>query len=120
LALTLTIFPPLLVNATLGFLLFTSHSLFALGLARLPFFQRHHHSPHEALNDRSKKVATSFDDLSAQSQKMELEQDPINLQTLIQGPSIVTRHPTLLSSIAGAGAGLVQGVAFTPIENVVR
>lgn len=98
-AVTLTILPPMLVNATLGFLLFTSHSLFTLGLSRLSFFQ--------------KKVemedGTEID-----------EEEDINLETLIRGPSIIPSHPTILSAIAGAGAGLVQGVAFTPVENVVR
>jgi len=39
---------------------------------------------------------------------------------LLRGPHIIPRHPTLLSAIAGAGAGLVQGMAFTPVENLVR
>lgn len=29
-------------------------------------------------------------------------------------------HPTLLSMIAGMGAGVIQGVAFTPVENAVK
>jgi hypothetical protein len=29
-------------------------------------------------------------------------------------------HPTLLSALAGAGAGAIQGVAFAPIENAVK
>lgn len=107
-AVALTILPPMLVNATLGFLLFTSHSLFTLGLSRLSFFQ--------------KKVemedGTEVD-----------EEEDINLETLIRGPSIIPNHrgpsiipnhPTVLSAIAGAGAGLVQGIAFTPVEKVVR
>lgn len=98
-AVTLTILPPMLVNATLGFLLFTSHSLFTLGLSRLSFFQ--------------KKVemedGTEVD-----------EEEDINLETLIRGPSIIPNHPTVLSAIAGTGAGLVQGIAFTPVEKVVR
>ncbi|WVQ82950.1 hypothetical protein IAT38_005086 [Cryptococcus sp. DSM 104549] len=93
---TLTIIPPMLVNATLGFLLFTSHSLFSLGLARLPFFQR--------------KLADGE----------ESGEEDINLETLVRGPTIIPNHPTILSAIAGAGAGLVQGAAFTPVENVVR
>jgi len=109
-ALTLTIIPPLAINTTLGFLLFTSHSIFALGLARIPFFQHHHH--HEqtpALNDR--EAVDKID---------EEEEEEITLETLLRGPHIIPRHPTLLSAIAGAGAGLVQGMAFTPVENLVR
>lgn len=85
----LTILPPLIINTTLGFLLFTSHSFFALWLARFPLFRRD-------------------------------EEERINLHTLLAGPTIIPAHPTLLSAISGGLAGLVQGVAFTPIENVVR
>jgi len=50
----------------------------------------------------------------------EEEEEEITLETLLRGPHIIPRHPTLLSAIAGAGAGLVQGMAFTPVENLVR
>ena len=109
-ALTLTIIPPLAINTTLGFLLFTSHSIFALGLARIPFFQHHHHIEQTpALSDRE-----AVDNID------EEEEEEITLETLLRGPHIIPRHPTLLSAIAGAGAGLVQGMAFTPVENLVR
>ncbi|WVW81653.1 hypothetical protein I302_103648 [Kwoniella bestiolae CBS 10118] len=98
-AITLTILPPLLVNTTMGFLLFTSHSFFSLSLMKLQFFQR----PKENTKDGAEE-----------------EEEEINLDTLLRGPSIIPNHPTLLSGIAGAGAGLVQGAAFTPVENVVR
>jgi hypothetical protein len=111
-ALTLTIIPPLAINTTLGFLLFTSHSVFALGLARIPFFQHHHHVP--ALIDHE-----SLDNVQEEEEEEE-EEEEITLETLLRGPHIIPRHPTLLSAIAGAGAGLVQGMAFTPVENLVR
>lgn len=88
-ALLVTVFPPLLVNTALGFLLFTSHSLFSLCLAKLDYFR-----------------GTS--------------NEQISLETLLQGPDLSTHHPTMLSGIAGAGAGVVQGIAFTPVENLVR
>ena len=50
----------------------------------------------------------------------EEEEEEITLETLLTGPHIIPRHPTLLSGLAGAGAGLVQGLAFTPVENFVR
>lgn len=50
----------------------------------------------------------------------EEEEEEITLETLLTGPHIIPRHPTLLSALAGAGAGLVQGLAFTPVENLVR
>ena len=90
----LTILPPLVINTTLGFLLFTSHSFFALTLARLPFFQ-------------------------PSSNMIQIEES-LSIQTILAGPTIIPNHPTLLSSLAGAGAGIVQGMAFTPIENIVR
>jgi hypothetical protein len=108
-ALTLTIIPPLAINTTLGFLLFTSHSIFALGLARIPFFQHHHHNT-PALIDHE-----SIEDVGEEE-----EEEEITIETLLRGPHIIPRHPTLLSAIAGAGAGLVQGMAFTPVENLVR
>jgi hypothetical protein len=114
-ALTLTIIPPLAINTTLGFLLFTSHSMFALGLARIPFFQHHRH--HDA-----QMAPTLVDHESSPTDAVEddEEEEEISLQTLLTGPHIIPRHPTLLSALAGAGAGLVQGMAFTPVENLVR
>jgi hypothetical protein len=109
--LTLTIIPPLAINTTLGFLLFTSHSMFALGLARIPFFQHHHHHDPLTLVDHEPVP---------QEEEGEDEKEAITLETLLTGPHIVPRHPTLLSAVAGAGAGLVQGLAFTPVENLVR
>lgn len=109
-ALTLTIMPPLAINTTLGFLLFTSHSMFALSLAKLPVFQ--HKSESKSLVDHE----GAFD---AESGESDAEEE-ITLETLLTGPHIVPRHPTLLSAFAGAGAGLVQGLAFTPVENLVR
>jgi hypothetical protein len=47
-------------------------------------------------------------------------EEEITLETIIRGPKTVPAHPTLLAAIAGAGAGVIQGMAFTPIENVVR
>ena len=103
----LTVLPPLVINTTLGFLLFTSHSFFALSLAKLPFFR---HERHQDINE-----VTAFDE-----EVSDMDEESINLHTLLSGPTVIPRHPTLLSTLAGAGAGLLQGVAFTPIENVVR
>lgn len=112
-ALTLTIIPPLVINTTLGFLLFTSHSVFALGLARIPFFQHHHsHPPSLVDHENVNGVGGEEED--------DEEEEEITIETLLRGPHIIPRHPTLLSAIAGAGAGLVQGMAFTPVENLVR
>lgn len=111
-ALTLTIIPPLAINTTLGFLLFTSHSVFALGLARIPFFQHHHH--HDTTPSLIDHESTQVEE------EEEDEEEEITLETLLTGPHIIPRHPTLLSALAGAGAGLVQGMAFTPVENLVR
>lgn len=106
----LTILPPLVINTTLGFLLFTSHSFFALTLARLPFFRHPHETPH---------ATTASLDHGGEIDPQD-DEESINIHTLLSGPTIIPRHPTLLSALSGAGAGLVQGVAFTPVENVVR
>lgn len=113
-ALTLTIIPPLAINTTLGFLLFTSHSMFALSLAKLPFFQHKHPGEDSRLVDHEGSMTTG-----ASQQQQGLDEE-ITLETLLTGPHIIPRHPTLLSAIAGGGAGLVQGLAFTPMENLVR
>jgi hypothetical protein len=102
-----TVLPPLVINTTLGFLLFTSHSFFALSLARLPFFQK------------QRPGGTANPPLDFEPNTTETEKS-ITLESLLQGPKVIPRHPTLLSALAGAGAGIVQGIAFTPIENVVR
>ena len=109
---TLTLLPPLVINTSLGFLLFTSHSFFSLSLAKLSFFK------HERFDEEKSVLPLPIAD---ESQARDGDQeDPINLHTLLTGPSTVPRHPTLLSAIAGAGAGVVQGMAFTPVENLVR
>ncbi|WWD05971.1 hypothetical protein V865_004056 [Kwoniella europaea PYCC6329] len=115
-AITLTILPPLLVNTTMGFLLFTSHSFFSLSLAKLSFFQK----PKEVGVDKARYHAPLNPSSDTSKEVEEGEEEEINLDTLLRGPSIIPNHPTLLSGIAGAGAGLVQGAAFTPVENVVR
>jgi hypothetical protein len=111
-ALIVTIIPPLLINTTLGFLLFTSHSFFSLSLARIPFFHPEH-------SDRYRVQSTPFSDETV-SEQQEEEGERINIHNLVSGPTIIPRHPTLLSGLAGAGAGIIQGMAFTPIENTVR
>ena len=120
-ALTITLLPPLVINTTLGFLLFTSHSFFSLSLARLPFFQR----PHQPQSSSPENLRQTLDgvqpsDSATVPDEDEEEEEPINFHTLLTGPTIVPNHATLLSGIAGAGAGIVQGIAFTPVENVVR
>ena len=86
----------------------------------MPFFQRQHHPYDDKSIDESNTLVARCGDAATELEKDEAEEDRINLQTLIQGPSIIPRHPTVLSAISGAAAGLVQGVAFTPIENIVR
>ncbi|WWD22823.1 hypothetical protein CI109_107317 [Kwoniella shandongensis] len=123
-ALTLTLLPPMMVNTTLGFLLFTSHSLFSLGLARLTFFQRKQDVEDEVNNPTEKLLVDQAnaqgDEVGAQTKLEEGNEHQITLETLFRGPSVIPYHPTLLSALAGAGAGIVQGAAFTPVENVVR
>ncbi|WRT63523.1 uncharacterized protein IL334_000428 [Kwoniella shivajii] len=129
-AITLTILPPLIINTTMGFLLFTSHSLFSLSLAKLPFFQKPKSpSTITTTNEDGEEIEIENTDKDRDraryhspliGRKGEPEEEEINFDTLLRGPSIIPNHPTILSAIAGAGAGLVQGAAFTPVENVVR
>ena len=81
------------------------------------FEKQHHRSLDQTPLNQSRRKA---DHITNQTEDNESEKETINLQSLIQGPSSIPRHPTLLSAFAGAGAGLLQGVAFTPIENIVR
>ncbi len=127
LAVTLSLLPPLAINTTLGFLLFSSHSLFSLALARLPVFRRHLDNPVAEMTGTNpgrhvlrhgQRIAP--DDDFANVEEQDYEEHHLTLQTLLQGPSFIPRHPTILSAIAGAGAGIIQGIAFTPIENIVR
>ncbi|KAL1407155.1 hypothetical protein Q8F55_006569 [Vanrija albida] len=113
----ITLLPPLIVNTTLGFLLFSSHSLLSLWLARLPFFHRR-----EVVEEESTvSIFPDFFTLDDGEDGLPIaEEEEITLETIIRGPRNVPRHPTLCSALAGAGAGVIQGLAFTPIENVVR
>lgn len=121
-----TLVPPLVVNTTLGFLLFSSHSLFSLWLARIPYFQRGAECDPEdeddlinfqKLRDPLGSLDGDYGDVIPGASD---EEEEITFENIIRGPKIIPKHPTLLSAIAGAGAGVIQGVAFTPIENVVR
>lgn len=90
--------------------------MFALTLAKVPFFQHEHHHAHSSLMGQAVEPGS----LRPNQDEEEEDEEPITLETLLTGPHIIPRHPTLLSAIAGAGAGLVQGLAFTPVENLVR
>lgn len=121
-----SLLPPLVVNTTLGFLLFSSHSFFSLSLARLPWFHRGAECDPEDEDDlinfvRLRDPLGSLDgDYGDVIPGASEEDEEITLENILRGPKIIPKHPTLLSAIAGAGAGVIQGVAFTPIENVVR
>lgn len=90
--------------------------MFALGLARLPFFQHHHHH----LPNSESAIPVDHEAGPKVEMDEDEEEEAITLETLLTGPHIIPRHPTLLSAFAGAGAGIVQGLAFTPVENLVR
>ncbi|BEI90390.1 uncharacterized protein CcaverHIS019_0304600 [Cutaneotrichosporon cavernicola] len=120
-----SLLPPLLVNTTLGFLLFSSHSFFSLALARVPYFQRGIECDPEDENDliNFTRLRDPLGDIDGDyGDKVEgtPDEEEITLENVLRGPKIIPKHPTLLSAIAGAGAGVIQGAAFTPIENVVR
>lgn len=118
--------PPLIVNTTLGFLLFSSHSLISLGLARLPYFHRGEPTPTAEEDplyiqrDWLGHIDGDFGDSIPGAPEPNEDEEEISLETIIRGPHTIPKHPTLLSAIAGAGAGVIQGMCFTPIENIVR
>lgn len=120
-----SLLPPLLVNTTLGFLLFSSHSFFSLSLARLPHFQRGAECDPEDEDDliNFSRLRDPLGDIDGDyGDKVDgtPDEEEITFETILRGPKIVPKHPTLLSAVAGAGAGVIQGAAFTPIENIVR
>lgn len=120
--LAMALCPPLIVNTTLGFLLFSSHSLISLWIARLPYFQRGE-NPTEAedpLYIERDWLGHIDGDFGDHIPGVPEEEEEITLETIIRGPRAIPKHPTVLSAIAGAGAGVIQGMLFTPIENVVR
>lgn len=121
-----SLLPPLLVNTTLGFLLFSSHSLLSLWLARLPYFHRRVADPvseeHQDLLDEliQRDFLGGLDGDYGVATGDAIVEEEVTFETIIRGPRTIPAHPTLLSAIAGAGAGVIQGMAFTPIENIVK
>jgi hypothetical protein len=121
-----SLLPPLLVNTTLGFLLFSSHSLLSLWLARLPYFHRRVVDPvseeHQDLLDEliQRDFLGGLDGDYGVATGDAIVEEEVTFETIIRGPRTIPAHPTLLSAIAGAGAGVIQGMAFTPIENIVK
>lgn len=137
----------MLINTALGTLLFTSHSYFCYLLSRLDFFAPKA-LPHPRLDLESDEAETSLFDrwasLAKRGQALSSIQDPSGSQQVStddrgeedSGPVWLSfnaedqitfmesihrlPHPTLLSALAGAAAGAIQGVAFAPIENAVK
>lgn len=141
-----SILPPLLINTALGTLLFTSHSYFCYLISRLDFFAPkpllHQDLAKDDLHEQS--LLKQWTALTKRGETLtsipasdavppgspegdgEDEAGPVWLsfgaEDQISFMESIHRlpHPTLLSALAGAGAGAIQGVAFAPIENAVK
>lgn len=129
-----SILPPLMINTALGTILFTSHSFFCYVLSRLEFFAPTETSvslgPLVADDGRSilqpsattaagwTKVAEGRDeshDAGPEWLSFGAEDQIMFMEAIHRLP-----HPTLMSAVAGAAAGVLQAVIFAPIENAVK
>lgn len=110
-ALALSILPPLALNTFLGALLFSSHTYFCYLLSYLPIFA-----------PRPTKSTNSIGGIAIPHKADHLEWTSFGAEDTIMFMESLHKlpHPTLLSFIAGMGAGVIQGVAFTPVENAVK
>ncbi|CED82172.1 Mitochondrial carrier domain [Phaffia rhodozyma] len=107
LSLVLPIIPPLFFNTILTTLLFTTHSVISSLLSALPFFR-----PPER---------TSGSEPTGFLSETDSEPDttiPVYLSLLTHNLH-ATVHPTLLSFLAGAGAGVAQSTLAIPLDKVI-
>ena len=129
-----SILPPLMINTALGTILFTSHSFFCYVLSRLDFF-----APTEtsiSLGPRVTKdgqpiTQTNIEATAEWSRIAEGREErhdggpewlSFGAEDQIMFMEAIHRlpHPTLMSAVAGAAAGVLQAVIFAPIENAVK
>lgn len=110
--LILSILPPLVLNTCLGALLFESHAILSYWLSKLSFF---------APRPRSDGVITnSLSDEDGLEEMPEWKSFGAEHTIMFMESLHKLPHPTIMAMIAGMGAGAIQGVAFTPVENAVR
>ncbi|KAJ9113656.1 hypothetical protein QFC22_005965 [Naganishia vaughanmartiniae] len=114
-----SILPPLMINTALGTLLFTSHSFFCYLLSRIDFFaprdevlltpgldgilpQPHQQQSADSRVDDAHEGGPEWLSFGAEDQMMFME-------AIHKLP-----HPTLMSALAGAAAGCIQGYYLHP------
>lgn len=123
-----SIVPPLLINTALGTLLFTSHSFFCYLLSRIEFFAPKESHTETLLHPDSDAKHTVPNQLNTSDSSTDdaheggpewlsfgVEEQIMFMEAIHKLP-----HPTLMSALAGAAAGCIQGVLFAPIENAVK
>lgn len=129
-----SILPPLMINTALGTILFTSHSFFCYVLSRLDCFAPTETSVSlgpQAMTDGQPivqwgatataewaKIAEGRDgrhDAGPEWLSFGAEDQIMFMEAIHRLP-----HPTLMSAVAGAAAGVLQAVIFAPIENAVK
>jgi hypothetical protein len=103
-SLILPLIPPIILNTTLTTLLFASHSGFVALFSRCDPFRPTHPLP----------VRTADGEGSPSE-----EEDEEERRWWQRNPHAV-RHPTLLSALAGFGAGVVQSTLAIPVEKGVK
>jgi hypothetical protein len=129
-----SILPPLMINTALGTILFTSHSFFCYLLSKLDYFAPRETSttipldpgtlPH--LSGDERKAVTSAIENGQESEADHQDGVPewfsFGAEDQIMFMEAIHRlpHPTLMSAVAGAAAGVLQAVIFAPIENAVK
>ncbi|KAJ9096812.1 hypothetical protein QFC21_005083 [Naganishia friedmannii] len=123
-----SIVPPLLINTALGTLLFTSHSFFCYLLSRVDFFApRESHTEVLVTPDSDGKYPPSDQSHTSRSSANDAHEGGpewlsfgVEEQMMFMEAIHKLPHPTLMSAVAGAAAGCIQGVLFAPIENAVK
>lgn len=126
-----------MINTALGTILFTSHSFFCYLLSRLDYF-----APTEAqaeislvrksddtpLSGRQRDALASAIQTGGEEQQHADSQDggpewfSFGAEDQIMFMEAIHKlpHPTLMSAVAGAAAGVLQAIIFAPIENAVK
>lgn len=123
-----SIVPPLLINTALGTLLFTSHSFFCYLLSRIDFFAPKGSRTEVLLDPNSdlkgspprQRDSTESNIDDAHEGGPEWLSFGVEEQIMFMEAIHKLPHPTLMSAVAGAAAGCIQGVLFAPIENAVK
>src|SRR4051812_8846115 len=118
--------PPLMINSVLGTILFFSQSYFCWALTKVPFLAPRTLVvvPEGGVNvdgcpqSAPTSISTDpYDDPTSPTWLLLPSPNSTEDTFIILEASNSLPHPTLLSALAGMMAGVLQGIAFTPVEN---